>query len=203
LSLRKIGLSEREKIELSAKWLFYQVANGVEYLHSNNIMHRDIKLDNILVSSSSIISCEFFNNFWKDDGGVKLCDFTVAKILETPDEICYDCEGTPFFTSEINELIELTHNVGPEVSFCLKDGYVPRPNDIWAIGVCIYTYLTEELPFNGESDIEVQIATKDKEYKIFDWMGEDLQDLLRGLLDKDPTKRYTIEEVKAHKWFVF
>lgn len=97
----------------------------------------------------------------------------------------------------------LIPRLGPEVSFCLKDGYLPRPNDIWAIGICIYTYLTEELPFNGESDIEVQIATKDKDFKIFDWMGEDLQDLLRGLLDKDPTKRYTIEEVKAHKWFIF
>ena len=49
----------------------------------------------------------------------------------------------------------------------------------------------------------MQIATKDQDFKIFDWMEEDLQDLLRGLLDKDPTKRYTIEEVKAHKWFAF
>lgn len=97
---------------------------------------------------------------------MKLCDFTVAKILETPDEICYDCEGTPFFTSEINELIELSHNVGPEVSFCLKDGYVPRPNDIWAIGVCIYTYLTEELPFNGESDIKCRLQQKIKSIKF-------------------------------------
>lgn len=171
------NLSEIQRIEMSAKWLFYQVANAVEYLHCNNIVHRDIKLDNILVSS-------------ENGGCVKVCDFTVAKILEDPDEICYDCEGTPFFTS-------------PEVSFCLKDGYLPRPNDIWAIGVCIHTYLTEELPFNGESDIEVQIATKDQDYKIPDWMGEDLQDLLRGLLDKDPTKRYNIQEVKAHKWFVY
>ena len=69
--------------------------------------------------------------------------------------------------------------------------------------MCIYTYLTEELPFNGESDIEVQIATKDKDFKIVDWMSEDLQDLLRGLLDKDPTKRYTIQEIKSHKWFAF
>ena len=59
------------------------------------------------------------------------------------------------------------------------------------------------MPFNGESDIEVQIATKDKDFKIVDWMSEDLQDLLRGLLDKDPTKRYTIQEIKSHKWFAF
>ncbi len=57
--------------------------------------------------------------------------------------------------------------------------------------------MTEESPFNGENDIKMQIATKDKEYKIFDWIREYLQDLLCGLLDKDPTK------VKAPKWFVF
>jgi len=57
--------------------------------------------------------------------------------------------------------------------------------------------LTEELPFNGENDIKMQIVTKDEEYKIFDWIREALQDLLCGLLDKDPTK------VKAHKWLIF
>lgn len=80
---------------------------------------------------------------------------------------------------------------------------MPKPADIWGIGVCIYTYLTEVLPFNGESDIEVQIATKDKEYDIPEWMGEDLRDLLKGTLDKDPLKRYTIKQLKAHKWFNF
>ena len=91
-------MSEIQKIEISAKWLFYQVANAVEYLHSNNTVHRDIKLDNILVSSNRKSEFDFFW-FEIEDGCVKICDFTVAKILETPDEICYDCEGTPFFTS--------------------------------------------------------------------------------------------------------
>ena len=95
----------------------------------------------------------------------------------------------PVYFFLLKNLVTFPNKKGPEVSFCLKDGYSPKPNDIWAIGVCIYTYLTEELPFNGESDIEVQIATKDKDFKIVDWMSEDLQDLLRGLLDKDPTKR--------------
>jgi len=83
----------------------------------------------------------------------------------------------------------------------LKDGYVPKPIDIWSIGICIYTYLTEKLPFNGESDIEIQIATKEKDFEIEKWMSEELQEVLVKTLNKGPLKRCTIEELKKCKWF--
>ena len=49
--------------------------------------------------------------------------------------------------------------------------------------------------------MEVQIATKDKELEIQEWMDQDLQDLLKSTLNKDPLKRPTVEELKSHKWF--
>ena len=50
------GMSEIQKIEISAKWIFSQVLDAVGYLHSHNIVHRDIKLDNIILSSRSNFS---------------------------------------------------------------------------------------------------------------------------------------------------
>ena len=57
-------------------------------------MHRDIKLDNILVFEDGKHTIYRFSTI----GTVKLGDFTVAKKLNSDDEIVYDSEGTPFFT---------------------------------------------------------------------------------------------------------
>ena len=56
------GLSEIQRIELIAKWAFYQILHAVEYLHINNIVHRDIKIDNILISSSRKVMYYFVLN---------------------------------------------------------------------------------------------------------------------------------------------
>jgi len=78
---------------------------------------------------------------------------------------------------------------------------MPKPNDIWGLGVCIYTYLFETLPFNGESDIEVQIATKNNPLEFKEGISEEAKDLLNNLLNKDPLKRYTVSQLKSCKWF--
>ena len=84
----------------------------------------------------------------------------------------------------------------------MRDGYKPRPNDVWAIGVCLYTYLTEKLPFNGESDIEVQIATKEKKLDYDEWMSDDMKQMFDKLLHRDPKERYTLSQLKECKWFL-
>ncbi len=45
--------TEVQKIELAAKWIFHQVLQGLNYLHESQVVHRDLKLDNILLSSKS------------------------------------------------------------------------------------------------------------------------------------------------------
>ena len=91
------------------------------YLHNEtNTIHRDIKLDNIVFSSK--------------DKMAKLCDFTVSRTISSEDERMFDCEGTPAFTA-------------PECHVVEKQGYKPKPTDIWSLGVCIFTYVSGNVPF--------------------------------------------------------
>jgi serine/threonine protein kinase len=114
LDVRK--LSEQEQVEQVAKVLFLQLTEGLIYLHSKlNIIHRDLKLENILFATKS--HC------------LKITDFTVAR--EVADNAkAFDCEGTPAFTA-------------PECHVPGPDGYYPKPTDIWSMGTCLFTYVSQ------------------------------------------------------------
>lgn len=91
-----------------------------------HVIHRDIKLDNILFDS--------YNS------EVKLTDFTVSRgdILDGTN--LFDCEGTAAFTA-------------PECTIVEKEGYKPKPTDIWSLGVSLYTYVAGIVPFYGDCEL--------------------------------------------------
>ena len=73
---------KRRKLkEEVAKFLFHQIITGVRYINSKNVLHRDIKLDNILLTSS---------------GDVKICDFGVSKLVQKNEIMTEQC-GTPAY----------------------------------------------------------------------------------------------------------
>jgi protein-serine/threonine kinase len=77
----------------------------------------------------------------------------------------------------------------PEVFDPAVDSYLPRPLDIWALGVTLYAYLFEALPFFSDEELanyELRIP-QDTQY------SEDCLNLLRGLLNRDVFQRLTIE----------
>ena len=115
------------EIEQVARYIFIQIIQAITYLHEEaQIIHRDIKLDNILFDSKN---CE-----------VKLSDFTVSRGEIKPESRMFDCEGTPSFTA-------------PECTVVEKDGYYPKPTDIWSLGVCIFTYVAGIVPFYGDCEL--------------------------------------------------
>ena len=85
-----------------------------------HVIHRDIKLDNILFSTK--------------DNLMKLTDFTVSRGDITDETRLFDSEGTPSFTA-------------PECHIVEKEGYKPKPTDIWSFGVSLYTYVSSIVPF--------------------------------------------------------
>ena len=110
--------------------MFRQLAAAIAHLHNNlNMIHRDIKPDNILFSSPTA-EC-------------KLTDFTCGRGELAADTHLFDSEGTPCFTA-------------PECHIVQKEGYLPRPTDIWSFGVVLYCFVNDgALPFYGQSELEI------------------------------------------------
>ncbi|NXB85237.1 CDKL2 protein, partial [Vidua chalybeata] len=105
------------------KYLF-QIMRGIAFCHSHNIIHRDVKPENILVSQSGV---------------VKLCDFGFARPLATSGEVYTDYVATRWYRA-------------PEL--LVGDSKYGRPVDVWAVGSLITEMLTGEPLFPGDSDID-------------------------------------------------
>jgi serine/threonine protein kinase len=143
---------------------------GLKYIHSKNIVHRDIKLDNILIDLSNTI---------------KICDFGVSKVLKSPDEIMYDQCGTPAY-------------IAPEVFG--NSGYKGFSCDIWSLGVTLYYMLEGEQPFKGRSIEELKKNICSKNYQNIELISKEAEDLLDKMLTLNPEERITLDEILKHKW---
>lgn len=148
-------------VEQVAKYIFRQLAEALLYLHEEmNMIHRDIKLDNILFSSKDL--------------RVKLTDFTVARADINDETRLFDSEGTPAFTA-------------PECHIVDEQGYRPKPTDMWSFGVSLYAYVQRIVPFYASGgELEMQINSRTKPLEIPSTFSADLTDLLSCLLSKDP-----------------
>lgn len=168
----RVGLDEA----LARKW-FYQAASAVSHLHRFGIAHRDIKLDNFLITGKDP---------WKSD--VKLIDFGFAKKY-TKSQFRSRL-GTPYYVAP--EILDKS----PKYSFeC----------DNWSLGVMLYMMLFATIPFNGRNNAGIfeSIKTKEINYsdKIFSKLSKPVIDLMKGLLTKDPAKRMTVQEALRSQWF--
>jgi serine/threonine protein kinase len=173
---QRVASEEVRDIEQVARFIFYKLAMALIYLHEEaGIIHRDIKLDNILFDSAE---CE-----------VKLSDFSVSHQGVTSSTRLFDCEGTPCFTA-------------PECTIVEKEGYLAKPTDVWSYGICIYTYVAGIVPFYGDCELQIQINARKNELELPDEFSEPLKDLLSLILQKDPLKRPTMQEIIMHPWFV-
>ena len=181
-------VKKRRKLpEKTAKFLFRQIILGIRHIHSKNIVHRDIKLENILID---------LNN------NIKICDFGIGKVLKSSDELLYDKCGTPMY-------------MAPEIFLSNKKGYNGFPADIWSSGITLYIMLSGTLPFNVNNKSNDELSLKgikkkehsDLQYQIINFhpkkiknISKEAIDLLNGLLNKNPEKRLTCEQILNHPW---
>ena len=106
--------------------------------------------------------------------------------------------------------------MAPEILSCSKEkGYKGFPVDIWSAGIALYIMLSGTLPFNLKNDIDSFIDENDfkkkknmalrqaiihNEPKKIEKISDKARDLLHGLLNKDPVKRLTIDQILNHPW---
>lgn len=132
-------------------------------------MYRDVKLDNILLDG---------------DGGVKLCDFGVSKIMKPDQEINEQC-GTPAY-------------IAPEI--ISDQGYSGFSVDVWSLGVLLYAMLCGTVPFkaNNMKDLHKLIMKGEFDFPVK--VSEDAQDLIRNMLQLKSENRYSMPEVLNSAW---
>ncbi|KAL3518370.1 hypothetical protein ACH5RR_020959 [Cinchona calisaya] len=161
------GLGEN----ISRKYL-RDIVSGLMYLHAHNVIHGDIKPDNLLVTAS---------------GTVKIGDFSVSQVFEDDNDELRRSPGTPVFTA-------------PEC--CLGLTYHGKAADTWAVGVTLYCMVLGRYPFLGDTLQDTYDKIVNNPLNLPDGMNLLLKDLIEGLLCKDPGHRMTLEAVSEHAWVI-
>lgn len=170
----KLGHKTEPLPEDIARLYFVQMLMGIEYLHENEIVHRDIKPDNVLLSDSRR-TC-------------KIVDFGVSEMFLKPgDDTMQKSAGSPAFMS-------------PELCTAGHQEYHGKADDIWSFGVTLYCMVVGHLPFEKDNFYEIYEAIKNDEPEYPDHLSKDLADLLHKMLAKNPDQRITIAEVREHPW---
>ncbi|KAI8899160.1 kinase-like domain-containing protein [Globomyces pollinis-pini] len=155
-----------------ARKYFQQLILGIEYLHECGIAHRDIKPDNMLISS---------------DGTVKIVDFGVSEMFSKGNDKFKKTAGSPAFYAP--EYCNLSHG---DLSAMAAD--------IWAMGVTLYSMVFGKIPFTGKSIIQLFDNIRDTEPVYPSDIEPRLKVVLTKLLEKDPEKRITMEELRIDPW---
>lgn len=88
--------------------------------------------------------------------------------------------------------------IAPEI---LRDkGYEGFAVDIWSAGVVLYAMLYGTVPFKANNMSELQKLIIKAKYTLKDDISEEARDLIHGILEKDPIKRFTITQILSHSW---
>ena len=141
---------------------FTQICLAIKHSHDRHILHRDIKPQNIFLTES---------------GDIKLGDFGVAKVLNDTHSMANSFVGAPYYLPP--EMI-----LGKDYTF---------PADIWSLGVTLYELCTLRPPFMGKSPQQLfNKVLKSNHKAIPDHYSKIVHNLLMSMLQKDPSKRPTI-----------
>ncbi|XP_020642876.3 serine/threonine-protein kinase D2 [Pogona vitticeps] len=172
--LEMILSSEKGRLpERLTKFLITQILVALRHLHFKNIVHCDLKPENVLLASA-----EPFPQ-------VKLCDFGFARIIGEK-SFRRSVVGTPAY-------------LAPEV--LLNQGY-NRSLDMWSVGVIMYVSLSGTFPFNEDEDINDQIQNAAFMYPPNPWRQISIGaiDLINNLLQVKMRKRYSVDKSLSHAW---
>jgi serine/threonine protein kinase len=161
-------LKKNDKMdEKDARFILMQIVHAMLYCHSRGVVHRDLKLENVL----------FKNQYFEDDFIVKVVDFGIAGM--GGDKV--DAGTLAYMAPECLEKTAAETN--PAI-------------DVWAIGIMLYAMLYGELPFSSSNEKDLIKAIKSDNIKFPNNIPvtEEAKDVIRKMLCKDHTQRLKLIE---------
>ena len=171
------------------QYLMKQIVSALRYLHSKGILHRDIKLDNILVHFESEED-RLKQNLMK--AKVKMIDFGFARYLKK-EELAYSTLGSPINMDPgiLRKLNKMEHS---------KEYGYDEKADIWSLGTACYEMLIGKCTFDAESMKELVSKVERGNYFLPSTLSKEAVSFLNGMLQYDFKKRLTAEQLYRHKF---
>ncbi len=151
--------------EEQARFFFKQLCESIKHLHSQNICHRDLKLENILID---------------DRNNVKLIDFGFSLLCSSLDQKLKIFCGTPSY-------------MAPEI--VQKKEYNGFLTDIWSLGIILFVILSGTYPFKGQNERDLFSKISRGLFHMPETIPYEGKRLITKMLSVDPTKRPTAKEV--------
>ena len=156
----------------------HQLCSAVSYIHQKGIVHRDLKLENILVSSIDIKSQNI---------GVVIADFGLSKIIQNQNT------STPCGTFAY---------AAPEL---LQEKLYSLQVDIWSLGCLLFTLLVAYPPFyedeKGNLADKIRLGVFEFLSPFWDSISQNAKDLISNLLKVNPLERLRADQIESHPWF--
>lgn len=138
-------------------------------VHEHDIIHRDIKPDNLLRS---------------EDGTLKIVDFGVSEMFKKGNDRTKTSAGSPAFMAP-----ELCRHDHGEVS--------GRATDVWSMGVTLFCIRYGRLPFVSNNILELNRVIREDDFDLSTEKDDRFITLMRRLLEKDPVQRISVEELRV------
>jgi len=162
-----------------AKDIFCKIAKTLKAIHKKNVVHQDLKLENIIYEHAT--------------QKIHIIDFGFSTIVEENDDLCRGDAGSYEY-------------IAPEKLFYGKTlAYSGFKSDVWSLGIVLHTLVLNRFPWEKEK-LKAYIA-ENKSYPTFkieerfkSLLSDDLKDLLYQLLENDPDKRISLDQVLQHPW---
>lgn len=163
--------------EIEASKFFQQILSGVDYIHQLRIVHRDLKPENLLLDHKK---------------NIKIVDFGLSNTYEHQELLATAC-GSPCYAA-------------PEV--CLKlmkmiEGkkYNGLMVDIWSCGVILFAIICGYLPFEDTNTGHLYKKILSGKFEPPKHLSSIGLDIIKRILDVNPSTRCKIEELKKHQWY--
>lgn len=155
-----------------AQYVMLQCLSATQYMHKNNVIHRDLKPGNIMLDSSL---------------NVKIGDFGLATEMQFDGERKRTICGTPNY-------------MAPEIIERSGDGHSFEV-DTWSLGVILYTMLVGDPPFQMEDVQSTYRRIRQGIYEFPPHVSDVAQDLIRCMLSSTPSNRPTLIDIRTHPFF--